>query len=185
MLHTRYMAIGLIMGAVALGAGCASHTPSEQHRTSGQTVDDSALVAKVKSALVKNPTTKARQVDVTAYNGEVILAGFVDTPEEKAEAGRVAKDVAGSAKVRNDLIVKAGERTAGQAVDDTVITAKVKAALIADARTKAYQIEVKTNSGVVQLAGFVDDTTAKRAASEVAETVSGVRSVRNDLEVKS
>ena len=47
--------------------------------------------------------------------------------------------------------------TAGRVVDDSVITAKVKSALIADSTTKAYQINVETFEGTVQLSGFVDE----------------------------
>src|SRR5262245_1532492 len=56
----------------------------------------------------------------------------------------------------------------GRAVDDSVITAKVKSALIADPVTKAHQIQVETYQGEVQLSGFVDDAQARSRASEVA-----------------
>lgn len=67
---------------------------------------------------------------------------------------------------------------------DTAITEKVKAALTSDTRTKAAQIEVSTNNGMVQLAGSVADQTAKYAATEVARSVAGVKGVLNQLEVK-
>ena len=77
------------------------------------------------------------------------------------------------------------ERTAGQVINDSVITTKVKAALVGDSRTKAHQISVTTHEGVVQLNGTVDTADAKLAASEVASSVEGVRSVENKLGVKS
>jgi len=86
--------------------------------------------------------------------------------------------------VRNNLQIQPQDRSGGEVVDDTVITAKVKSALISDSRTKAYQIEVKTNMGEVQLGGFVDSSDAKKAAQEVAHSVSGVKSVTNSLSVK-
>ena len=76
------------------------------------------------------------------------------------------------------------QQSAGQAVDDGVVTAKVKAALVADPVTKAHQINVETQKGVVQLAGFVDTTTAKARAGELATSVDGVAQVRNDLEIR-
>jgi hyperosmotically inducible protein len=61
----------------------------------------------------------------------------------------------------------------------------VKAALIADSATKAHQINVETQEGVVQLSGFVDNAAAKSAATNVAKSVSGVKDVKNELSVKS
>jgi osmotically-inducible protein OsmY len=86
--------------------------------------------------------------------------------------------------VRNNLRVQGQERTASAVVDDSVITTRVKSALIADARTKAYQIEVATEKGTVQLGGFVDSANAKRAAEEVAASVEGVKAVQNGVAVK-
>jgi osmotically-inducible protein OsmY len=80
------------------------------------------------------------------------------------------------------------ERTAanvGRAVDDSVITGKVKAALVADPTTKAHQIEVETFKGTVQLSGFVDDATARARAVEVAKNVEGVKNVKNDLALRN
>lgn len=75
--------------------------------------------------------------------------------------------------------------TAGRVIDDSVITGKVKSALIADSTTKAYQIEVETYQGTVQLSGFVDSAEARRRAVEVAGNVEGVKNVKNSLELRS
>jgi osmotically-inducible protein OsmY len=77
------------------------------------------------------------------------------------------------------------DRTAGQVVDDSVVTGKVKSALIADERTKAYQINVTTREGVVHLHGTVDSPAAKAAATQVAQSIAGVRKVQNELVAKS
>ena len=74
---------------------------------------------------------------------------------------------------------------AGRVVDDSVITGKVKAALVADPTTKAHQISVETFKGVVQLSGFVDSTEARTRATQVAQQVEGVKNVKNDLELRS
>ena len=77
------------------------------------------------------------------------------------------------------------QRSTGEYVDDKVVSAKVKTALINDPATKAYQIDVETYNGVVQLSGFVDSRNAVASAEEVAESVQGVKDVRNDLRVRS
>jgi osmotically-inducible protein OsmY len=65
-----------------------------------------------------------------------------------------------------------------------MLTASVEAKLMADSTTKGYQINVGTQKGVVQLTGFVDSTTMKAKAGEIARSVDGVKQVRNDLEIR-
>lgn len=174
------------VGALALMAvliGCSS-TGTE--KSAGEVVDDSVITGKVKTALTDDETTKARDIKVETHKGVVQLTGFVDTNAEKSRAGEVARTIDGVTSVRNDIEVqtRTAERSAGEVVDDGVITAKVKAALIDNPTTKARQINVDTRQGVVQLQGFVDTNDEKMAATDVARSVSGVQSVRNDLEVK-
>jgi len=180
MLKRKLLAIGLLASAV-VGAGCAAQNGN---RSTGQALDDTGTTARVKAALIDNPTTKARDIHVETNRGTVQLAGFVDSQAEKSEASRVAKSVNGVQSVQNELKVQPANRTAGEVVDDAMITGKVKAALIGDSRTKASQIDVNTKEGIVELGGFVDSPQAKAAAVEVAEKVNGVRSVRNSLAVK-
>jgi osmotically-inducible protein OsmY len=72
----------------------------------------------------------------------------------------------------------------GQFVDDSVITTKVKAAILEEPSLKSLQISVETFKGVVQLSGFVDSAQSAKKAGEVAGRVAGVVSVKNDLTVK-
>jgi len=72
----------------------------------------------------------------------------------------------------------------GQYVDDSVITTKVKAAILEASTLKTLQINVKTYQGVVQLSGFVDSAQSVSKAGEVARRVENVKSVENDLLVK-
>lgn len=74
--------------------------------------------------------------------------------------------------------------TPGQYVDDAALTTKVKTALFRDGTLHPTQIHVTTRHGVVQLSGFVDSHEQKSQAEEVAEHVTGVRSVDNELSVK-
>jgi len=72
----------------------------------------------------------------------------------------------------------------GEYIDDSVITTKVKAALLNDSSLKSFQIGVETYKGVVQLSGFVDSGDVRRRAGAVASGVQGVSRVKNDLIVK-
>jgi hyperosmotically inducible periplasmic protein len=77
------------------------------------------------------------------------------------------------------------QKSAGEQVDDSVTTGRVKAALIADPVTKAHQIDVETFKGTVQLNGFVDSAASKERATEVAKGQHGVQAVHNNLTVKT
>jgi len=74
---------------------------------------------------------------------------------------------------------------AGHYLDDSTVTAKVKAALLADDQVKSVPISVETRKGVVVLSGFVSDQKQAWRASEVTAAVAGVSAVRNDLRIKS
>ena len=72
----------------------------------------------------------------------------------------------------------------GEYIDDSVITAKVKAALFEDPRTKATEIKVETFKGVVQLSGFVSSQDSANRAVELARGIGGVTGVTNDMRLK-
>jgi osmotically-inducible protein OsmY len=76
------------------------------------------------------------------------------------------------------------QESAGEYVEDSVITTKVKSLLAADDFLKSFQISVETFKGMVQLSGFVNSQKAVDKAGEIARSVKGVKSVKNDLIVK-
>jgi osmotically-inducible protein OsmY len=76
------------------------------------------------------------------------------------------------------------KESTGQYIDNSVITTKVKAAIFDEPTLKTLQINVETFKGEVQLSGFVDSAQSAQKATEVATSVEGVVSVKNDLIVK-
>jgi osmotically-inducible protein OsmY len=76
------------------------------------------------------------------------------------------------------------QESTGEFVDDSVITTKIKSLLAADDFLKSFQISVETRKGIVQLSGFVNSQKAVDKAGQIARSVKGVESVRNDLIVK-
>lgn len=72
----------------------------------------------------------------------------------------------------------------GEYIDDTVITTKVKAAIFNEPALKSTEINVETYKGAVQLSGFVSSEASIKKAVEVARSVKGVTSVKNDMRVK-
>ena len=171
----------LILASAAFGLAACVSTAST--RSAGETIDDSTLNARVKTALIGDERTKARQIDVDTYRGDVQLNGFVDSAAAKTAAASVAQNVDGVAKVTNNLQVGA-DRTTGEVVDDSTINSRVRAALIGDERTKAHQINVETNHSVVLLAGFVANSTSRSAAGDIARSITGVKLVDNQIAIK-
>lgn len=74
---------------------------------------------------------------------------------------------------------------AGQYIDDSVITAKVKAALLKDPVVSGFAVSVETHKGVVLLSGFVQNDKQAQRAAQIASAVQGVVTVKNALAIKS
>ncbi|WP_018607442.1 BON domain-containing protein [Uliginosibacterium gangwonense] len=72
----------------------------------------------------------------------------------------------------------------GEYIDDSVVTTKVKTAILNEPSLKVNEINVETFKGIVQLSGFVNTQAAVNKATEVARSVGGVKSVKNDIRVK-
>jgi hyperosmotically inducible periplasmic protein len=84
-----------------------------------------------------------------------------------------------------DTMVVAEQSSVGTVVDDSIITTKAKASLLADQELKSLQISVETHQGEVILSGFVDSEEAKMKAEQVVTAIGGVKSVNNSLVVKN
>ncbi len=74
--------------------------------------------------------------------------------------------------------------SAGEVIDDSTITAKVKANLVGDPNVSALDVKVQTYRGVVQLSGFVNNPDQIRSAEEDARKVAGVKDIQNNLVIK-
>lgn len=81
--------------------------------------------------------------------------------------------------------VTSGQSSVGQYVDDSTITARVKTKMATDPTVSAMRIDVKTVNGTVQLAGFATSQAEKEAAGKMAADVPDVKSVRNDIIVRT
>ena len=76
------------------------------------------------------------------------------------------------------------QRSTGEYIDDKAIATRVKTAILQEPELKATQINVEAYTGVVQLSGFVGSQNDIRRAGEVANSVTGVKSVINNLVVR-
>ena len=106
------------------------------------------------------------------YHFRSLLAGLL-------LAGAVAVTVSTAGCAGNSQ-----KASTGEFIDDSVISTKVKAALVKDKETPGGAIKVETFKGRVQLSGFVDTTEQKIRAGEVARGIEGVHEVDNNIVVK-
>ena len=74
--------------------------------------------------------------------------------------------------------------TVGTKIDDSVVTTRVKSALLSDPSIKSFDITVVTRKNEVQLSGFVDNQTQIDRAIEITRGVEGVESVMNKMSIK-
>jgi hyperosmotically inducible periplasmic protein len=107
MRNIRILAV-CVLAAVGAVAGCSS---SPTQRGTGEVVSDSALTARVKTAIARDTTIgNAMNVNVNTYRGVVQLAGFVESEEAARRAAEVARNVQGVQSVKNDLQINPPKR---------------------------------------------------------------------------
>jgi hyperosmotically inducible periplasmic protein len=180
--HLTFVALlGLATTALTLAPGCAS-TPTRS--STGEYIDDSVVTTKVKTALARDAATPGSAISVETFKGVVDLSGFVDTAAQKTQAGIVTTKIEGVKEVVNNIALKTSRASTGEYIDDSVITTKVKSALLRTDGTPGAAISVVTFRGVVQLSGFVDTAAEKSQAAVVAGRIEGVTDVENSIIVK-
>jgi hyperosmotically inducible periplasmic protein len=188
----RALASGLSITLLALSMGC-SPKPSETASapvppmttsTIGNELDDSVVTTSVKAALLAENSIKSMDFKVETSKGVVQLSGFVNDAAQVDRAVAVAQAVQGVKEVQNRLVLKEGSTTMGSNVDDTVITSRVKAALVDNKDAKSLDISVETRKGEVMLSGFVANKSQISLAEKIAAKQEGVKTVRNELSVK-
>jgi hyperosmotically inducible protein len=180
-MNLKTLSVPAILLAALTATACAS-TGTQQ--AAGEAIDDTVITSNIQKALIGDPVTKARQIEVETFRGVVQLSGYVDTAASKSRAAELARQTKGVSRVDNNLDVRSTETSVGTTIDDSVLTTKVKAALVENPITKARQINVETLRGVVQLSGFVDSKAEIDEATTVAKSVTGVKDVHNELAVK-
>jgi len=151
----------------------------------GNFMDDSAITAKVKAALVDHEDIKSTDISVKTEKKVVTLSGFVESQAQAEQAVTVAKGVEGVSSVSDKLHVRNGtDKSVSGYAGDTATTSEIKAKLLADDIVPSRHVKVETTEGVVQLSGTVESNAQAARAESIAKAVDGVKSVKNDLKVK-
>ncbi len=165
-------------------APSASTVSAPAGTTVGTEIDDSVVTTKVKAALLADPEAKSFEIKVETRKGQVQLSGFVDSRAHMDNAIAIARTVQGVQGVEDAMSLKDGKASIGNTVDDGIVTAKVKSALLADAGVKGLDVAVVTRKGEVQLSGYVDNQAQIDRAAAIARGVEGVQRVDNEMSIK-
>jgi hyperosmotically inducible protein len=178
----------LVSSIALMAVGCSktvdlTDTPPPG-TTIGTELDDSVVTTRVKSALLADPNIKSIDFKVDTRKGVVQLSGFVDNQTQSSRAVTVARAVEGVKDVQNNVSLKGEATTVGNKLDGSIITTKVKTALLADENVKSFDIAVVTRKDEVQLSGFVNNQNQMDRAISVARAVDGVRDVKNEMSIK-
>src|ERR1700694_608968 len=112
--------------------------------------------------------------------GTLLMVGC----DQRAPAGSTSAKMDRAADTVGTTVSNAADKTATVA-EDAAITAKVKAAILAEPGLKSLQINVDTNGATVTLSGNVDNADLKERAKQIASNTSGVKGVVDQLAVKS
>lgn len=167
----------LVAGGMAGGALLAT-----DRRTSGTQLEDEGIELRAMNRIRSNIGDRVH-VNLTSYNRQVLLTGEVPSAQDKAAVELIAQQVENVSGVINDLAV-ASATTLGQRSSDTLVTGRVKAALI-DARDLQFNtFKVVTERGVVYLLGRVTQREADRATA-VARSTTDVQKVVRVFEIIS
>lgn len=146
-------------------------------RTIGSTIDDQLIETRIKVNVAKShiDLERASRIEVTSYNGVVLLAGQVPRDELKSTAERAARQVQKVKVVHNEL--KVGQPISLLARNnDALITASAKSRMLADSSVPGRRIKVTTEAGTVYLLGLVTRNEADRAVQTVQQ-VGGVQRI--------
>ncbi len=174
-----------LLAVAPLTAGAQSKMDQAKDKAKSTTeeakgvVSDSWITSKAKIALFADDRVKGREVKVETQNGVVHLRGKVDSNEAKAAAADVAKGIDGVKSVKNDLQVVAPSARKAVDANDKDIAKAVESKVHRDTQRK--KVDVRADSGVVTLSGEVPSIGASAKASEMARSVPGVKSVKNEL----
>ena len=169
--------IPLVAGGMASGALLAT-----DRRTSGAQLEDEGIELRALNR-IRSTLGDRVHVNLTSYNRQVLLTGEVPSAQDKAAVEQIVSRVENVSSVVNDLDV-ASASTLGQRSADTLVTGRVKAALIEARDLQFNAFKVVTERGVVYLLGRVTQREADRATA-VARSTTDVQKVVRVFEIIS
>lgn len=170
--------LALLQGCAAavVAGGATAVTSANDRRTLGAQIDDKNVVLKAVRALADHPATaQGSNINVTSYNGVMLLTGQTRTEQIRQQAGALVAKIDGVRNVQNQI--RLGNNTGMTTrTRDSWISTKVKTRLLADEEVSGLNIKVVTENAEVFLMGLATDQEAAKAV-DIARHVDGVARV--------
>lgn len=162
--------------AAVVAGGATAATAANDRRTLGSQLDDNSIVIRARRAIGTADTIpESSNINITSYNGVLLLTGQVSTNAVKQQAEQLIKDTPGVRDIHNQI--RLGNSTSlTTRTRDSWITTKVKSQLLADNEVAGLNIKVVTENAEVFLMGLVGGVEADKAV-EIARNVDGVSRV--------
>ena len=158
------------------GATTAVSTVAADRRTAGAMVEDQAIEVKSRLALADRKELNDRvHINFTSFNTTVLVSGEAPTEEDRQAVIDLVKNVEKVTKVHDEISIAAPSSLLSRSAD-TVISAKIKAKLIAEKDLSTLHIKVVTENGISYLMGLVSEEEGD-IATEVARRTGGVQKV--------
>jgi osmotically-inducible protein OsmY len=180
----------------SLAEDTVSNLPGVMHVDNQITLDpalkehsDAWIAWKIRYQLLThaNVSFSATQIDV--QKGVVTLKGTAENQAQKELTAEFAKSIEGVTSVKNEILVQVAaadaKKTVAESIDDASITTQVKYALLSHKSTSALKTTVSTSEGVVEITGVAANAAEKSLVGKLAQGIRGVKSVSNNMTVKS
>ena len=183
----RWFALGIMLNAALLTAGCAAPiifggiattaTVAHDRRTTGAVVEDQAIEMRIGNRLRETGIRKQVHVNVTSYNGIVLVSGEAPSEDLRTRIGDITRTSEKVRRVHNEVQLAAPSSMMTRS-SDTLITSKVKTALLS-VDIEYFDpslVKVVTENGTVFLMGLLNHAEAEAATAE-AQRVGGVQRI--------
>ncbi len=149
---------------------------------------DGWIALKIRSRLLVKANVSASSTTVAVKDGIVTLGGTAENQAQKELTEVYAKEIDWVKSVKNDIVVKEPmpkSDNVGDRIDDASITSQLKYALLHHKATSALKTKVTTVDGIVVISGDASSDAEKTLVTKLAQDVRGVKSVVNNMTVKS
>ena len=161
-----------------LGVGTAAVAASTTEKGLTTSVNDAAIVTKIKDQFIQSNFSLVTAVDVSVNDGSVLMTGKVKTPEEKVEATRIAWEIKDVREVVNELQVS-DTSSLKDLAKDLAASATLRGKLIADTGVSSLNFNIDVVNGTIYLSGIAADAAEMNRVVAHAQEVRFTRKVVN------
>ena len=180
-------AAALLSGCAGMvvGAGSTAGVAGAQERGFSGTLDDTKIRADINSAWINKDADMFRKVDLSIYEGRVMLTGIVVKEVQRDDAVRLTWQAAGVREVINEIQVNASGQDFTDYTHDTWIQQKLQTLLLFDKDVKNVNYVIDVVGGVIYILGLAQDQAELDRVIAQASDISGVKRVINHVLLKS